>query len=134
MAGAWQRRGECNHCGFCCETLSRQFVVRRPIEHRWIEFYKARGFEAVKGSGGMVGRFAWLTAPCPQHVGDRCAMGTDRPEWCHEFPTQPTEIIGTPCSYWFEQGKHKVGGAGSPYPRDEMGMIDVELEMEREAE
>jgi hypothetical protein len=126
----WVRQGDCNHCGFCCETLSRQFVVRQPVEPYWQEFYAARGFTDVPG--GTVGRFAWLLAPCPQHVGDRCAMGDGKPARCAVFPTQPTEIVGTPCSYWFEAEGIRVGGEGSPFPCTEDGLLAFEAQMATE--
>lgn len=125
---AWVRHGDCNHCGWCCETLSRQYVVRQPAEPKWVEFYGARGFGPAPG--GTVGRFAWLLAPCPQHTDDRCALGDARPERCREYPTYPMEVVGTPCSYWFEADGVRAGGEGSPYPCTEQDLLAIEAQLE----
>jgi len=121
---SWTRHGECNHCGWCCESLSRQYVVRAPQEPYWVEFYKARGFAAAED--GTVGRFGWLMAPCPAHVDERCAMGDERPQRCKDFPIMPTEIVGTPCSYWFESGELRAGGMGSLYPTTDADLLRIE--------
>ena len=129
MPTTWTRHGECNHCGWCCEVLAREFVVRSPVDSYWVEFYKARGFKKVS-AGDFVGRFAVLTAPCPEHINDRCALEERKPRRCKEFPVVPAEIIGSPCSYWFENGRMKAGGTGSPFPCDETGLVDIEMRME----
>lgn len=58
----------------------------------------------------------WLTAPCPQHVEQACAIYDTRPETCRNFPTLPVDIVATPCSYWFERDGVSVGGDASPHP------------------
>jgi Fe-S-cluster containining protein len=112
------RHGECNHCGHCCHTFARQPVVRIPEQVAADpDFYAARGFRALQIDGRPVMvLLASLVAPCPQHQGERCAIEDAKPRTCREFPTQPRDIVETPCSYWFEGEGVRLGGLGSPVP------------------
>ena len=47
----WTRHGECNGCGFCCQTFTRQAVVRNPAEVEDLAFYEARGFTPMQVDG-----------------------------------------------------------------------------------
>jgi Fe-S-cluster containining protein len=124
---AWTRHGECNGCGFCCTTFARQPIVRDPLAVADQAFYRARGFKTVPidGSDRLV-LFAWLQAECPEHVDNGCRIYDDRPQTCKSFPTVPADIAGTPCSYWFDDGAHRVGGAGSPHPTTELQLLAIE--------
>lgn len=123
---AWTRHGTCNGCGFCCTTFARQPIVR-DVNVADPAFYRARGFVpvAVDGMPKLV-LFAWLQAECPEHVDNACRIYDDRPQTCRNFPTVPADIAGTPCSYWFDDGAHRVGGSGSPYPTTEHQLFAME--------
>jgi Fe-S-cluster containining protein len=123
----WTRHGECNDCGFCCETVARDVIVRTEAQvARDADYYRARGFKRVMVDGEPRHvLFAWLEAPCPElrteswsaGTTSRCAMYDARPRTCREFPRLPRDIVGTPCSYWFEHESTGalVGGTGSPH-------------------
>jgi Fe-S-cluster containining protein len=137
----WTRHGDCNHCGWCCTKVARDVIVRTDDQvARDPAFYAARGFvrQEVDGEPRHV-LWAWLEAPCPQHqvrhfhdglggmiAQSHCGVYDARPRTCQEFPTLPVDVVGTPCSYWFERGDAKVGGTGSPYPKDERELMVLE--------
>lgn len=113
----WERKGECNHCGFCCEYLGSQkigaFVTDAPDE----DYLRVRGFRQTERDGVK----GWLLTgyihtPCPQHQANRCAIWLARPKSCSDWPVTPEQILGTPCSYWFERVVdgvvQRLGGAG----------------------
>ena len=140
MSG-WERKGECNHCGHCCEMVAREAIVRTDEQvGRDPAFYAARGFKPTRVDGEIrFVLFAWLHAPCPQrnvvqeHNGlggfreeSRCAIYETRPETCRTFPRLPVDIVGTPCSYWFERGEQKAGGTGSPHPATPYELLEME--------
>jgi Fe-S-cluster containining protein len=124
---SWTRHGECNGCGFCCQTFTRQAIVRNPDEVDDLAFYQARGFTetTVDGRRCLV-LLGWMTAPCPQHVESSCRIYADRPRTCREFPAQPSDIVGTPCSYWFTHGDLTAGGLGSPHPTSSEQLLAME--------
>ena len=136
---AWTRHGECNGCGFCCEMYTRAVVVRTS-EQGDQAFYRARGFEPqmIDGQSRLV-LIGWISAPCPHHVETstpvsdlsptvrrQCGIYADRPETCRAFPTLPVDVAGTPCSYWFENASHKIGGTGSPHPTTTADLLAIE--------
>lgn len=108
--GKWVRQGECNHCGWCCENLGRFEIAVSNPDRRYLE---VRGAALKNNVLVIQGDFC---APCPQHVDGRCGIYEERPATCSAFPSEPNEIIRTPCSYWFDNGETKLGGKGSPYP------------------
>ena len=141
----WTRHGECNHCGWCCEKVARDCIVRTDEQvQRDPAFYAARGFKPTRVDGAI--RFvlwAWLEAPCPQKqelsysdgLGgfgkqSRCGIYLTRPETCQTFPRLPVDIVGTPCSYWFEaesvKGRVSIGGSASPHPGSEAALLALE--------
>jgi Fe-S-cluster containining protein len=111
------RRGECNHCGWCCQFLG---VYRTTVDDESAEaerFYSLR--HGVKCADGKLRLLTHQFAPCTAHdtVQTRCTIYDDRPETCRVFPSTPEQIEGTPCSHWFEgEDGTKRGGLGSPYP------------------
>jgi Fe-S-cluster containining protein len=125
---AWVRHGECNHCGHCCTFVAREVLVRTREEiRRDPAFYTARGFAEVEVDGQPRHvLWAWLHAPCPQFTGGRCGIQAVKPETCVAFPQRPQDIVGTPCSYWFERAGVAVGGTGSPFPSSEASLLAVE--------
>ncbi len=124
---AWTRHGDCNGCGFCCTAFARQPIVRDPAKVADPAFYKARGFTPITVDGAeKIVLFAWLQAECPEHVDSACRIYDDRPQTCRAFPVVPSDIAGTPCSYWFEDGEQRVGGTGSPYPTTEHQLVAME--------
>lgn len=126
---AWARRGECNHCGHCCTAIAREALVRDPREITDRAFYDARGFQTVLVDGrAHLVLYAWLYAPCPQHVDNQCAIHDRKPETCAAFPRLPQDIVDSPCSYWFERDGMKVGGAGSPYQVTAAQLQAIELQ------
>lgn len=123
----WTRHGECNGCGFCCTAFARQAIVRDASSVADPAFYRARGFKTVSVDGvDRLVLFAWLQAECPEHVDQSCRIYADRPRTCQEFPTVPADVVGTPCSYWFEQGPHRIGGSGSPHAATEHQLLALE--------
>lgn len=117
---AWERHGECNHCGHCCHFRFGKIeaFLAQPDEKQ-AELMRMLGFRDAEREGkkGLL-RMTSLSAECPNHQQDRCAIYEHRPAICREWPTSPEQVRGTPCSYWFEdmEGKEKpVGGEGSPY-------------------
>jgi hypothetical protein len=136
---AWARHGECNHCGHCCTYVAREVLVRTPAQiQRDPAFYQARGFAPMEVDGAPRHvLWAWLYAPCPQHVevcdplaphvpDRRCAIESTKPPTCVAFPRLPQDIVGTPCSYWFEKDGHAAGGQGSPHPVAEAELLALE--------
>lgn len=67
-----------------------------------------RGIELTDGGRKGAVRVD-LFAPCKVHdlAGKRCQIYDQRPVTCRVFPERPEQIVGTPCSYWFER---EVGG------------------------
>jgi Fe-S-cluster containining protein len=132
----WTRHGECNGCGFCCESVSRDVLVRTEEQVAVDKpFYLARGFQptTIDGERRYV-LFAWLVAPCPELKKETWAYGTQyrcriyehRPETCQTFPRLPQDIVGTPCSYWFTHGEHTIGGQGSPHRSTVDDLVAIE--------
>lgn len=118
----WVRKGECNHCGWCCifsfDPVGVFFSDRDPKRN---ELLQVRGFKPAENDGER-GYLAYgdVYLPCPQHKDGRCSIYEKRPELCRTFPVMPSQIIGTPCSYWFEDAEGQAlpaGGDASPHPR-----------------
>ena len=121
----WTRRGECNHCGWCCEFIGRRIftITPRPApgqrEIDW-DFLRVRGFNRTGVKASLpIG----LHAPCWEHdvAAQRCKIHDTRPATCRAFPERPEQIDGTPCSYYFERVQpdgaiEQVGGDGAPFP------------------
>lgn len=117
---SWERRGECNHCGYCCIFGVQKVTIRMPRGlPKETEFLRIRGFKWTKDKGweGMQAS-GEIFLPCPYHVRGRCGIYETRPEVCKDFPARPEQVVGTPCSYWFEDTDGKeapIGGDASPY-------------------
>jgi len=118
----WERKGECNGCGACCHALL--FNIKLTVDSRAMHpppldpYWGIRGVTRRNdGKGGMVLQFVGdLLNPCPKYSFDQknCTIYETRPKWCADFPTDPSQIQNTPCSYWFERGSEIVGGSGAP--------------------
>lgn len=119
----WVRKGGCIDCGYCCVfAINRSKLFMKAPSEQDREFLLTRGFKPTVTPTGEVGLeiMAEAYVPCPQHQNNRCAIYDKRPEACKIFPQYPEQIVGTPCSYWFEdeEGKEKpIGGDASPYAR-----------------
>jgi Fe-S-cluster containining protein len=130
--GGWQRKGECNGCGYCCQfdgSIRLTFDKRSVPPGQFDEgYYKTRGYSVDKEGASKV---AFLYQPCPKFEPTasngvtierpgRCTVYEDRPKTCRDFPQEPMQLLGTPCSYWFERNNGtrvvRFGGSGSPYP------------------
>lgn len=122
------RRGECNHCGWCCqfEGIERR-VLEPPAGKRTLDSDEQRFYQLRGGRVDVVFqrvRFvSYSYLPCSEHdvVAKRCRNYADRPEICQAFPARPEQIESTLCSYWFEATLQdgtveRRGGQGSPYP------------------
>lgn len=110
------RKGECNNCGWCCQFngIHRNVVQAGTGD---IDFLKLRGGRLL--DTGEVLYIAYEYAPCKEHdiSCSKCKIYDNRPTTCQEFPQEPGQIEGTPCSFWFEDEKgNKRGGDGSPHP------------------
>jgi Fe-S-cluster containining protein len=119
-----ERKGECNHCGWCCQHDGiRREVVTAPYGMRHmhpsdVRFYELRGGK-LSSDGRTIRYLTMVYAPCSLHDKEagRCIEYGDRPLTCREFPQTPGQIEGTPCSHWFEdENGAKRGGLGSPHP------------------
>ena len=121
----WVRKGECNNCGYCCRFSFDPVRLFFPNPTAKLEqFLRIRGFldEVDQGERG-VASFARVYLKCQHHIDDKCAIfnSPERPQMCHDFPEKPSQVIHTPCSYWFEDadGREKpIGGNGSSYGDD----------------
>jgi Fe-S-cluster containining protein len=120
----WQRFGECNHCGHCCQFEGSQRLTFDQRENPAlfdIRYFKLRGYEV---EGGQATAVVHAYKPCPKFektaTGGGCTVYQERPKTCRNFPTNPLQMLETPCSYWFENqfGDKRIrfGGNGSPYP------------------
>ena len=82
-------------------------------------FLAVRGIDLTAGGQKAAVRVD-LFAPCKLHdlPGKRCLIYEQRPVTCRRFPERPEQIVGTPCSYWFERtvgGQvETLGGNGAP--------------------
>ena len=91
----WARRGECNHCGWCCQFIARVkitgFATDTPDDVAFLALRRPAPFVDVPG-------------PCIKHdvAAQRCTIYEVRPKACRQFPERPEQIEDTPCSYWFE--------------------------------
>lgn len=109
--GNWTRHGECDGCGWCCMAIGR-VMVKFPFAGRDPEF------DAVRGITDDV-RIIEVVDPCSKLDQDtkRCTIYEKRPQTCRKWPEEPDEIVGTPCTYWFEREDGMVvGGDRSPHP------------------
>ena len=116
----WVRKGDCNHCGWCCIFSFDPVLMFIPKDGgRQDEFMKVRGFRPAVHEG----KEGWLShaeayRPCPQHKNNGCLVYDKRPAICKDFPWMPDQIKNTPCSYWFEDEDGKempIGGDASPH-------------------
>ena len=119
----WVRKGECNHCSWCCVHFGQDVVSFKMVgADADVEFFRVRGFDLFEDEHGkVVGATKLISqhAPCPQYDGEqkRCKVYNVRPVTCIDYPIIPGQIQYTPCSFWFEdENGNKVGGQGSPYP------------------
>ncbi len=140
MTAIWERHGECNQCGWCCEKIARDVLVRTPEQvSRDAAYYAARGFTPVQLDGETRHvLWVWAEARCPElrtkaeqwsyGVIEKhsCAIHDQKPQTCVDYPRIPQDIAGTPCSYWFTSGDKAVGGTGSPHPVDALGLLALE--------
>ena len=127
----WVRKGDCNFCGYCCRFPFDPITLFFPKGNPKLEaFLKVRGFISATSDGehGQVSH-ALAYQHCPFHVDEKCALWgkPERPEMCHDFPEKPSQVLHTPCSYWFEDAEGSaapIGGEGSPYPTGEVAISD----------
>ena len=119
--GPWERRGECNHCGWCCTFLGRRTMKftgkSEDYDRRYLELRGARMSGERTGEAPIA-----IYLPCTAHdpAPGRCTVYDERPRTCRDYPWTPEQVRGIPCSYWFERkaggGVERVGGLGSPHP------------------
>ena len=76
--------------------------VEEPSTEDPAELYylKVRGFKISLRPPTMVLDAVW---PCPQLHDHRCTIYDKRPQRCQDFPSRPSQLVGTPCTYWFER-------------------------------
>lgn len=121
MEPQWTRHGECNNCAACCQFVAFNVPLLMPLRScgtRERDYYKTRGLRILNHQNNPhVALHGQLWNPCQHHDAQAkaCTIYEDRPKWCGEFPTEPGQILRTPCSYWFtnEHGQ-VVGGEGAP--------------------
>ena len=93
----WVRKGECNGCGFCCQSIAL-VELEFPNLLADPEFLKVRG---IQPNGK---KLLHIIDPCSKLdlQTNRCTIYENRPKTCRDFPSEPDLIVDTPCSYWFE--------------------------------
>jgi len=109
----WIRKGECDMCGFCCESIAQISLDFTPTGDP--EWMKVRGLPP----SGI--KWFHIVDPCPQLSEEKlCKIYEDRPKTCVNFPSDPHELVNAPCTYWFEDDEtgEKLGGTRSPYPQE----------------
>ena len=136
---AWVRKGECNHCGWCCQFLGRRSLFQAfnlvgadgQPDHLRMQFkgnsddYDRRYLELrgvkITDERKRVGHATiGIYLPCTAHDKDagRCRVYEQRPRTCRDFPWAPEQVVGIPCSFWFERtvnGRSEViAGDGAP--------------------
>lgn len=126
----WTRQGECNHCGYCCLFLATQAHMLalekdgfRDQHGKFDEQHlKVRHVMTDQAEPSKVVTHAWFYSPCSEFKVDelRCGIQETKPYTCSAYPWDPEQVIGTPCSYFFEKKQDdttlRIGGQGSPYP------------------
>lgn len=129
-----ERKGECNHCGWCCQFIGVSTTTLVPkeeglqIDPELARFFQLRN-ALLSPDGVKLHVLTHQMAPCSAHDisavedGQRpgCTIYEKRPSICQAFPIAPEQIESTPCSYWFERSVdgeivERRGGGGSPYP------------------
>ena len=130
---SFERKGECNHCGYCCLFIATEPHVlsfdRSNLRDKNGEFDEAhahvRGLVHAANSPNPneLNVPAWFYSPCQAYNMDtlRCSIQAEKPRICQDFPWIPEQIVGTPCSYYFEKTNEagvifRQGGQGSPHP------------------
>jgi len=123
MIDKWERKGDCNSCGWCCQFLQvqRMTVLPHAVTPDIARCYLLRN--GVQTEDGSVQIITHIFSPCQAHdaIGKKCTIYADRPEACKVFPTFPEQIEGSPCTYWFEKtgedgSIERRGGLDSPHP------------------
>lgn len=111
-----KRHGECDMCGWCCEILATGAKLLFPLEPMGKDYLEARGIEIVEGRVGY--KQLDIIDPCQHLCEDKtCAIHDTKPQYCRDWPRNPEDVIGHPCTYWFElDDGRRVGGTRSPYP------------------
>lgn len=91
-------------------------------------YYATRGFKRVRiGDETRHVLLVWVQSSCPEHTDDGCVIYRSRPQTCQDFPIVPLNIVGSPCSYWFEDDRgFKAGGSGSPHNVSAEELLDYE--------
>lgn len=123
MSPNWVRKGECNMCGWCCKFTFDPVAIFVPTPTEEMkDFLKVRGFQAFKSRGEEgLGQYGAVYLPCPKLKDNKCSIHETRPQMCRDFPLRPSQVVNTPCSYWFEDSngiEKPVGGDGSPHPAE----------------
>ena len=103
------------------DALSSAGLIREEEKADLHEAYIAlRGGVAVDRSARKWDVPIDIKAPCEAHdsANLRCAIYDRRPRVCRDFPWNPDQVVGTPCSYWFVRqvaGREEVvAGGGAP--------------------
>lgn len=116
---AWVRQGECNHCGWCCQFIGRRTMKFTGRSEDYDRYYlELRGATMDSNRTGTAPIAIFL--PCTAHDNEakRCEVYERRPRTCRDFPWNPEQAQGIPCSYWFSRtvnGQEEIiAGDGAP--------------------
>lgn len=71
----------CNACGLCCNGVIFADVQLRARD----DAARLRALGLLIKSSGVADRKARFLQPCAAHEGCRCAIYSERPEYCREF-------------------------------------------------
>ena len=123
----WERKGACVHCGYCCLFLGSTVVKLDPVQMGGDQaLLKLRGATIEETPDGRIQASFKVPLYAPCSAFDKkaqaakepgCTIQEEKPRGCVEFPAVPTDVLNTPCSYWFERqtegGIERVGGQAS---------------------
>ena len=116
----WEKRGECNNCGWCCQYMGRRTMHITGGEEFDVRYIALRGGVPTDAPARKYDLPIAIHAPCTAHdaEGTRCRVYATRPRTCQDFPWEPAQVQGIPCSYWFERWVHGrrevIAGDGAP--------------------
>jgi len=108
---AYERKGECNHCGQCCckNTIAVKIaaVSGEHSDNGGGEISDYEGWSTFRDQGlDWWIRYDVLDEQrkgCSSLVDGLCAEYESRPAACRYFPVNPRDVEKFDCGFWFER-------------------------------